>query len=196
MSASATICDGAFGAGAVDDGSGAATTRVAAANAARSTIARYFDGAFLAAPAFADITVSTAADLSAEGGAFEATKSQRMRIAEFKLERYFARWEFVAKLLLGSSDAESFSLDELLSLADADSRKLWNAMRLGYTESPGHPLLRAEIAALYDGIAADDILVFAGAEEAIFTYANVALGAGDRAVVMWPAYQSLHEAAR
>lgn len=119
-----------------------------------------------------------------------------MRIADFKLERYFARWEFAAKLLLGSSDAESFGLEELLSLADDDSRRLWDALRLGYTESPGHPLLRAAIAGLYQGIGADDVLVFAGAEEAIFTYANVALGAGDRAVVMWPAYQSLFETAR
>ena len=119
-----------------------------------------------------------------------------MRIAEFKLERYFARWEFVAKLLLGSSDAESFGLEELLTLADDDSRKLWRDMRLGYTESPGHPELRAAIASLYDGIGADDVLVFAGAEEAIFTFANVELAAGDHVVVMWPAYQSLHESAR
>ncbi|HYK52264.1 MAG TPA: aminotransferase class I/II-fold pyridoxal phosphate-dependent enzyme [Candidatus Eremiobacteraceae bacterium] len=119
-----------------------------------------------------------------------------MRIAEFKLERYFARWEFVAKLLLGSSDAEAFGIDELLSLADDDSRRLWRDMRLGYTEAPGHPFLRAEIAKLYRGIDPDDVLVFAGAEEAIFTYANTALSAGDHAVVMWPAYQSLHEAAR
>ncbi|HET9341828.1 MAG TPA: aminotransferase class I/II-fold pyridoxal phosphate-dependent enzyme [Candidatus Eremiobacteraceae bacterium] len=119
-----------------------------------------------------------------------------MRIAEFKLERYFARWEFVAKLLLGSSDAESFGLEELLTLADDDSRKLWRDMRFGYTESPGHPELREAIARNYDGISADDVLVFAGAEEAIFTFANVALAAGDHAVVMWPAYQSLHETAR
>ncbi|MFI5388467.1 MAG: aminotransferase class I/II-fold pyridoxal phosphate-dependent enzyme [Candidatus Eremiobacterales bacterium] len=119
-----------------------------------------------------------------------------MRIAEFKLERYFARWEFEAKLLLGSSDADSFGLEELLTLADDDSRQLWHDMRFGYTESPGHPVLRATIAGLYDGISADEVLVFAGAEEAIFTFANVALGAGDHAVVMWPAYQSLHETAR
>jgi aspartate/methionine/tyrosine aminotransferase len=119
-----------------------------------------------------------------------------MRIAEFKLERYFARWEFVAKLLLGSSDAEAFGIDELLSLIDEDSRAMWRDMRLGYTEAPGHPRLRAEIAKLYHGIDPDDVLVFAGAEEAIFTYANTALSAGDHAVVMWPAYQSLHEAAR
>lgn len=119
-----------------------------------------------------------------------------MRIPEFQLERYFARWEFSARFLLGSSDAESFAATELLSLADDESRALWNGMRLGYTESPGHPLLRAEIASLYAGIAPDDVLVFEGAEEAIFTFANVELAAGDRAVVMWPAYQSLHEIAR
>ena len=41
-------------------------------------------------------------------------------------------------------------------------------LRLGYTESTGHPLLRAEIAELYEHVEPDDVLVFAGAEEAIF----------------------------
>lgn len=40
------------------------------------------------------------------------------------------------------------------------------------------------------------MLVFAGGEEAIFAFANVALGPGDHAVVVWPAYQSLYEVAR
>jgi len=197
MSASATICEGDLAAaGAAGEGADAASARVAAAAAARSIITRYFANAFVVAPGQTDSAVSCDADFSAEGGLCDTTKSRRMRIAEFKLERYFARWEFVAKLLLGSSDAESFGIDELLSLADEDSRTLWREMRLGYTESPGHPLLRAAIAELYEGICADDVLVFAGCEEAIFTYANVALSAGDHAVVMWPAYQSLHEAAR
>ena len=39
---------------------------------------------------------------------------------------------------------------ELLELAAAGARELWTELRLGYTESPGHPLLRAAIAALYD----------------------------------------------
>ena len=63
-------------------------------------------------------------------------------------------------------------------------------------EAPGHPLLRAEIASLYDEVAPDEVLVFSGAEEAIFIVANVLLGPGDHAIVMWPAYQSLHEVAR
>ena len=42
----------------------------------------------------------------------------------------------------------------------------------------------------------DDVLVFAGAEEAIFCLVNVLLGPGDHAVVTWPGYQSLYEVAR
>ena len=42
----------------------------------------------------------------------------------------------------------------------------------------------------------DDVLVFAGAEEAIFCLDNVLLGPGDHAVVTWPGYQSLYEVGR
>ena len=85
---------------------------------------------------------------------------------------------------------------ELLALADKESRGLWDDLRLGYTESTGHPLLRAEIASLYDDLDAADVLVFAGAEEAIFCLSNVLLGSGDHAVVTWPGYQSLYEVGR
>jgi len=126
----------------------------------------------------------------------ERAKHATMRIADFKLERYFARWEFVARYLLCASDAESFRADEIVAMADDESRKLWTDLRLGYSESPGHPLLRREIAALYPGLSADDVLVFSGAEEAIFAFSNVVLHAGDHVVVTWPGYQSLFETAR
>lgn len=119
-----------------------------------------------------------------------------MNLPEFTLERYFARYEFELPYLLGSSDIEPYRLDELLELADEEGRGLWERLSLGYTESAGHPLLREEIAGIYEKAEPDDILVFAGAEEAIFAYMNVALGAGDHAVATWPAYQSLHEVAR
>jgi len=119
-----------------------------------------------------------------------------LRIADFELERYFARWEFAVRHLLCASDLEGYPMTELLALADAETRGLWHDLRLGYTESSGHPLLRAEIAALYETVAPDDVLVFSGAEEAIFCLLNVALGPGDHAIVTWPGYQSLHEVAR
>ena len=119
-----------------------------------------------------------------------------MRIPDFKLERYFARWEFSAPYLLCSSDVEGWRLSDLLALADADARERWERLTLGYTESTGLPALREAIAALYTGVASDEVLTFGGAQEALFVLLNVLLGPGDHALVTWPGYQSLHEVAR
>ena len=64
-----------------------------------------------------------------------------MRIAEFALERYFARWEFAVEHLLCASDVQGVPMADLLSLADDETRDLWDRLTLGYTESTGHPLL-------------------------------------------------------
>src|SRR5687767_11693918 len=122
--------------------------------------------------------------------------NRRMRIADFALERFFARWEFAVEHLLCASDVEGYPMGELLALADDETRALWDRLTLGYSESSGHPLLRREIAALYSGLEPEDVLVFAGAEEGIFCLVNVLLGPGDHAVVTWPGYQSLYEVAR
>jgi aspartate/methionine/tyrosine aminotransferase len=119
-----------------------------------------------------------------------------MHLPEFALERYFARWEFVAPHILCASDLERWRLDELLALADAEGQALWRELTLGYTESSGHPRLRAEIASLYQGVAPEAVLTFAGAEEAIFVLLNVLLGPDDHAVVVWPGYQSLYTVAQ
>ncbi len=113
----------------------------------------------------------------------------------FKLERYFDRYEFSADYLLSASDCESLHLDELLGLADGESRQLWDALSLGYTESSGHPLLRAEIAASYERISPEEVLVMAP-EEAIYIFMRTFLSPGDEVVAVAPAYQSLHEVAR
>ena len=119
-----------------------------------------------------------------------------MRIADFDLERYFARWEFAARYLLCASDVQGYPMSDLLALADDETRTLWADLRLGYTESTGHPLLRQEIASLYESIEPDEVLTFAGAEEAIFCLVNVLVGPGDHVVATWPGYQSLYEIAR
>ncbi len=119
-----------------------------------------------------------------------------MHLNDFALERYFARWEFRAEMLMCASDLEGWPLTELLALADDDGRRRWSELRLGYTESAGDPALRAEIARLYETLGGDDILVFAGAEEAIFALHNVLLEPGSHAVVVRPAYESLAEVAR
>jgi aspartate/methionine/tyrosine aminotransferase len=119
-----------------------------------------------------------------------------MQIADFELERYFAQYEFTTRFLLCASDVEAYAMRDLLSLADADTREMWDRLTLGYTESAGLPALRAEVASLYDSVRPDDVLVFAGAEEGVFLAMHALLAPGDHAVVAWPAYQSLHEVAR
>jgi aspartate/methionine/tyrosine aminotransferase len=119
-----------------------------------------------------------------------------VRIPDFELEHFFGRWEFVAPYMLGSSDAETLGLAELLALADEECRRWWDDLALRYTEVPGHPRLREAIASLYLGVQPEEVAVFAGAQEAIFSFMNVALGPGDHAVAVWPAYQSLYEVAR
>ena len=119
-----------------------------------------------------------------------------MHIADFALERYFAQWEFAVRHVLCASDVESYEMAELLALADDEARDRWNTLRLGYTESLGLPALRHEIASLYSGLSAEDVITFAGAEEGVFLCMHALLGPGDHAVVVWPAYQSLHEVAR
>jgi aspartate/methionine/tyrosine aminotransferase len=52
------------------------------------------------------------------------------------------------------------------------------------------------VAGLYQRVDADEVLMFAGAEEGIFVAMHALLAGGDHALVTWPAYQSLHEVAR
>ena len=117
-----------------------------------------------------------------------------MKLKNFKLERFFAKYEFNVKYLMCASDCESFTVSELLELEDIAENNLKNQW-LGYTESPGHPDLRKEISKLYDNISYDEILVFSGAEEGIFVFMNVFLNEGDHIIVQFPAYQSLFEVA-
>ena len=111
-------------------------------------------------------------------------------LPEFRLESYFARWEFTARYHLTASDAQSMALAELLELADDDARQRWEALTLGYTESRGLPALREAIAATYEQLTPDDVLCCAGAEEALYLAMQVLLGPADHAVVITPNYQS------
>jgi aspartate/methionine/tyrosine aminotransferase len=119
-----------------------------------------------------------------------------VRFRDFKLERYFGEWEFTAKILLSSSDPEPLRLPELLALADADGRRRFDELWLGYTESAGLPALREAVAGRYTSCRPGDILVFSAPEEAIFHVAAAVLEPGDQMVGITPAYQSSYEIPR
>ena len=118
-----------------------------------------------------------------------------MLLPPFKLERYFARYEFNTEFLLCSSDCEAMSIADLLALEEGAEEKFQNVW-LGYTESQGSPSLRGEIAKLYSTVQPEDVLVFSGANEAIYLFMLAALKKNDHVIVHTPHYQSLSEVAR
>jgi aspartate/methionine/tyrosine aminotransferase len=118
-----------------------------------------------------------------------------MEIAPFAIEHFYARYEFAAEHMLSSSDCESWSIEQLLAL-EPDAPERLSALRLGYTEVRGSPELREAIAATYETIAPEDVLVLSCAEEAIFTVLHSLLRPGDHAVIETPCYGSALEVAR
>ena len=111
-------------------------------------------------------------------------------LPDFKLETYFSKWEFTARYHMCASDMESLSVKELLVMAGDEDRRLWDGLRLGYTETFGMPALRQAIANTYDNIDESELLTFAGAEEGIFVAMQVLLTADDHAIVITPNYQA------
>lgn len=114
-----------------------------------------------------------------------------MILPPFKLEEFWKKYEFSTPYLLCCSDAETWEMKEILTLADEGSKKLWESLHFGYTEAPGHPTLRQEIAGLYSTLTPDDIFTFAGAEEGIYCGLKILTNPGDHVIVIDPFYQSL-----
>jgi len=114
-----------------------------------------------------------------------------MKVRDFLLERYFAKYEFTTEHMLSASDCEALSVTELLQGADGEVMDLWNGLRLSYTESRGHPLLLREIAER-ESMPPENVLVM-NPEEGVFLTLNALLDASDHVIVLSPCYQSLYE---
>jgi len=114
----------------------------------------------------------------------------------FSLEK-MEGWE-QARFELASSDCEPLALQELLALADDDSRERWNSLSLGYPGSTqGDEALREEIAdGLYGGALRADQILGVVPSEGILLAMHAILRPGDHAVVMAPGYGSLFSIAK
>jgi aspartate/methionine/tyrosine aminotransferase len=118
-----------------------------------------------------------------------------MNLKPFRIEHYYAKYEFSAKFMLSSSDAQSRSISELLAL-EPDARERFETHWLGYTESSGAPYLRTAISGIYNTTSSDDVLVISSAEEGIFLVYHALLTADDHVIVETPCYESSLELAR
>lgn len=118
-----------------------------------------------------------------------------MNVEDFKVERYFAKYEFSAKYLLSSSDCDGYSMKYVLNLASATEKEDWENLKLGYTETVGSEKLRQAIKQHYETIRLDEIVVSTPGE-ANFILMNILLEAGDHVICMTPMYQSLYQIAK
>ncbi len=112
-------------------------------------------------------------------------------LPDFRLEVHLGRWEFRARHHLTASDAQTLTVGELLALGGDEAREALEALPLSYGPTWGTDALREAIAGTYEGISPDDVLTFAGAEEAMFWALQELVGPGQHAVVTVPNYQSM-----
>lgn len=89
-----------------------------------------------------------------------------------------------------ASDLEGMSVPDLVALATPEDRDAYVKLWLGYTETWGAPALRAETAATYDGLAAENILCLAGAGAWFYAVSKVLPDGASHAIVPTPNYQS------
>ncbi len=112
------------------------------------------------------------------------TTKRDLELATYLAKRHGASHNLCA------SECEPMLLSELLALADEGDTRDWADQALGYTDPEGSPALREAVAARYTALSTRDLVLFGGAQEAIFATVNALLSAGDHAIVVVPGYQS------
>jgi aspartate/methionine/tyrosine aminotransferase len=117
-----------------------------------------------------------------------------VRVDQFGVEVWMNEHEVQATWNLGETCIDSLTLDELLELsghAEATLRELLTR-KLTYGDIHGVPRLRQLIAALYESVGPDRILLTHGAIGANFLAEYTLVEPGDRVVCVQPTYQQLY----
>lgn len=113
----------------------------------------------------------------------------------FLLEREMSIWENRVQYNLSESGVHPMTTRELVN----DDPKLiedFLSIELNYPQTNGLPELREQIARLYPGATAEDVVVTTGAAQANFTTLLTLMDPGDEIVVMLPNYMQIWGAAK
>jgi len=108
-----------------------------------------------------------------------------MELPAFSLVEWFAAAEGRFDISLSHSDCDPISVSDVLN--DDAQLRLAN-YPLGYGEFAGLEELRIEVAQQYESLDKDDVLIFGGASEAIYTFMRANLSPRDEAVVHSPIF--------
>lgn len=108
----------------------------------------------------------------------------------FAMERYMSAFEQDVAYNLSESGVHPMLLSELLELKNASLDDLL-ATDINYAHANGRPELRENIARMYDGANADNVLVTTGAIEANYNTLRTVLKKGDEVVIQLPNYMQI-----
>lgn len=108
----------------------------------------------------------------------------------FEMERYMSAHEQDVDYNLSESGVHPMLLKELLAFQDGFLDELLGT-EINYAHANGRPELRENIARLYDGATASNVLVTVGAIEANYNSMLTLLQRGDEAVIMLPNYMQV-----
>ncbi|MGH7446094.1 MAG: aminotransferase class I/II-fold pyridoxal phosphate-dependent enzyme [Longimicrobiales bacterium] len=106
----------------------------------------------------------------------------------FAMERWQSTYENRVELNLSESGVDPLTLAELLEIGDAAI----SDVPLAYGQSNGSDLLRARIAALYEGAGDNGVVVCNGSAEANFLTMWELVRAGDEIAVLVPTYMQTY----
>lgn len=110
---------------------------------------------------------------------------------DLELATYLSGWHHATEHHLSPSECETMGMADLVALAGPEDLARWEALELGYTDPGGAPWLREALAGGYDTLGIDDVVCFAGAQEALYATLRAVQQPGDHAVVVLPSYQSM-----
>ncbi len=108
----------------------------------------------------------------------------------FEMERYMSLYEQTVDYNLSESGVHPMLLSELLDYKKGFLEELLGT-EINYAHANGRPELRENIARLYPGASADNVLVTVGAIEANFNSIQALLRPGEEVVMMLPNYMQL-----
>ncbi len=106
----------------------------------------------------------------------------------FELEHYQSMWEHTVEINLADSSVKCLRTDEWL---DPDERERLLRTGLFYPEVNGTRPLREQIAGMYPGATASNVLVTVGAAQANSIICDTLLTAGDEVLVVTPGYRQV-----
>ena len=117
-----------------------------------------------------------------------------MEFQPFEMERMMSKWENVVEYNLSESGVHPLSIRGLVE--DPEVMEQLLDTPLHYPQANGIIELRENIAALYPGATADNVLVTVGCAEANFITLQTMVAPGEEIVIMLPNYMQVWGAAK